>query len=174
MKRINKKCCVCKEFKPVSEFGRLKSAKDGLSWKCKSCRRDSDNKKYSENKDKMLAERKAWRKNNKDKVKKSHAKYYKSHKKEVKNSMLKSRYGITIDDYNNMFKEQNGKCAICDIHQVALNKSFCIDHNHETGEVRGLLCSRCNYGLGFFDDSSKNMKSAIRYLKKHKSGGQGE
>ena len=79
-----------------------------------------------------------------------------------------SRYGITIDDYNLMYAEQNGCCKICGIHALEMTdaKSFLsVDHCHETGEVRGLLCDSCNMGLGKFYDNIDNLLSAVEYLK---------
>lgn len=73
--------------------------------------------------------------------------------------------GITIDDYNNMFDEQEGKCAICKIHQKYLKNTLNVDHCHTTGKVRGLLCSKCNHGLGHFKDSVFILENAILYIK---------
>ena len=77
---------------------------------------------------------------------------------------LQKLYGITIEDYNNMFAAQQGKCAICGRHQSEFDRIFVVDHDHTTGVVRGLLCSRCNNGLGMFQDSTKLLVEAIRYL----------
>jgi hypothetical protein len=71
-------------------------------------------------------------------------------------------YGIGLEEYNEILFRQNGKCAICGAEPS--NKNLYIDHNHETGKVRGLLCPRCNFGLGHFKDSSVLLKSAIDYL----------
>ena len=68
------------------------------------------------------------------------------------------------DDYEFLFISQNGKCAICGKVQEELGKSLAVDHNHETMEVRGLLCASCNLGLGAFSDSPILLKNAIRYL----------
>jgi hypothetical protein len=78
---------------------------------------------------------------------------------------LKRYYGITEDDYNNMFIKQNGCCRICGKHQTELIKKFHIDHCHTTGVVRGLLCSDCNMSLGKFEDSIDILQRAIDYLK---------
>ena len=67
------------------------------------------------------------------------------------------RRGIKCDTilYNSMFAKQQGCCAVCGKHQSELNKAFDVDHNHETGQVRGLLCGQCNRGLGnFYVDSN--------------------
>ena len=60
----------------------------------------------------------------------------------------RNHFGITIDDYEDMLDDQFGKCAICDTHQYDLDKRLCIDHNHEDGSIRGLLCVTCNLHLG--------------------------
>jgi len=73
---------------------------------------------------------------------------------------IKSEYGITIDQYEEMYKSSDGRCYICgDFHP-----QLCIDHCHGTGRVRGLLCSTCNRGLGHFKDNVFTMQSAIDYL----------
>lgn len=111
-----------------------------------------------------------YRKSNKGK--KTKAKYYKKYKQNPKykeiiwKAQLKFRYNITLEDYNKMFKNQNGKCAICEsTFPGAKKKKFSIDHNHETGKIRGLLCDNCNVGLGRFNDSIDNLKKSIKYLK---------
>ena len=68
-----------------------------------------------------------------------------------------------------MFKEQNGVCAICGSPEVSdRNSNLCVDHDHETGKIRGLLCNKCNRGLGYFLDNPKILKNALKYLLKHK------
>ncbi len=84
-------------------------------------------------------------------------------------SQLKTKYGMTPEDYDRMVAAQGGRCAICgeeppgDIHQRSLH----IDHDHLTGQVRGLLCSACNTGLGKFRDSPRMLLAAIGYLEAH-------
>ena len=81
-----------------------------------------------------------------------------------RNYDLQRHYGITLDDYNRMFAEQNGCCAICSIHQSELKKAFAVDHCHTTGKVRGLLCFKCNTALGLFKDDQDLLNKAIHYL----------
>lgn len=83
---------------------------------------------------------------------------------------LKSRYGLTIEAYQDILDFQNGTCAICHQPETAKNskggtKTLAVDHDHETGEVRGLLCDNCNLGLGRFSDSIDLLESAISYLR---------
>jgi hypothetical protein len=81
---------------------------------------------------------------------------------------IKKRYGITQLDYDKMFVEQNGKCAICGSSEIKRtnSKHFCIDHCHTTNKVRGLLCHDCNVILGKLKDSVDMCKSVIKYLEK--------
>lgn len=73
---------------------------------------------------------------------------------------LKHRYGITLVDYNEMLAEQDSRCKICDLETTGL----VVDHCHNSGEVRGLLCSNCNKGLGLFKDSPERMERAAQYI----------
>lgn len=83
-----------------------------------------------------------------------------------KNYFLKNKYGLTLEQYNDLFNKQNGCCAICGVHQKELKLPLCVDHCHNTNNIRGLLCSKCNSGLGFFKDNVLFLKSAIKYLNK--------
>ena len=74
------------------------------------------------------------------------------------------RYGITVDDYNEMHIAQDGKCAICK-KKKTIKDYFYVDHCHETNKVRGLLCMRCNSGLGYFKDKIFLLEKALVYLK---------
>ncbi len=76
---------------------------------------------------------------------------------------LRLSYGMSLDDYYTLLKEQDGICAIC----KKPNRNgarLCVDHNHRTGIVRGLLCTQCNVILGYIDDSPIILKGAIKYL----------
>lgn len=86
----------------------------------------------------------------------------------VKNGQLK-QYGITVEEFKLMETAQNGMCAICgkmnNISRHGSRKDLCVDHDHETGRIRGLLCAHCNVALGNFRDSIENLENAIRYLR---------
>jgi hypothetical protein len=77
---------------------------------------------------------------------------------------VKHYYGITADQYAQMLAEQDNRCAICC--QEQSGKRLAVDHDHATGQVRGLLCSNCNRALGLFGDSSVHLLSAYHYLQK--------
>ena len=80
---------------------------------------------------------------------------------------LKKKFGITIDDYNKMLESQNGVCAICLSNKSGGTGVFHVDHDHITGKIRGLLCQRCNTGLGLLYDSEDILLKAITYLRKN-------
>ena len=90
--------------------------------------------------------------------------YYKRNPDKAHHRNLKTYYGITKQEYTEMFEEQNGACACCG--KVA---SLNVDHCHSTGQVRGLLCTNCNFGLGQFFDNVSLLEKAITYLKEHGS-----
>ena len=81
---------------------------------------------------------------------------------------LKAKYGLTVDQYMDMLEDQDYSCAICGKDDWGVRKPF-VDHDHKTGEVRGLLCSTCNSGLGMFKDSKWLLLQAYNYLGKHNS-----
>lgn len=76
---------------------------------------------------------------------------------------LKCRYGISIETYEQMLRNQEGRCAICPTLDIK-GKPLHVDHDHETGQVRGLLCRRCNNMLGMAGDSVEILGSAMSYL----------
>lgn len=144
----SKRCSCCGEIKPTTDFSKnTRHGKLGFYSYCKAC----NNKK-----------RKQYRIDNSEKFKRI-----------KRNSDLK-KYGLTIEDAEIMLKNQGHKCLICG-EEILLfgdmknrDKVAHVDHNHETGEVRGLLCDKCNRGLGFFRDNEEYLINAASYLKKNK------
>lgn len=80
---------------------------------------------------------------------------------------LKQIYGISNLDYNKMILNQNGLCAICSVSQLDLDTVLVVDHHHESGEIRELLCNSCNSGLGVYKENSDLFSKASQYLLKH-------
>lgn len=88
-----------------------------------------------------------------------------------KNKYLKTTYGITLDEYNEKSRQQDNKCAICNnvetsTHQSGTIRELAVDHCHKTGQVRDLLCGKCNLGIGAFDDNPTLVENVIKYLNK--------
>ena len=103
-------------------------------------------------------------------VKERSAQWYQDNKehKDLYNRkrLLKYKYNITLEEYNELFEKQNGCCAICGIHQsmITSGRSLAVDHCHKTKKIRGLLCFLCNTGIGKLNDDIELMKKAIDYL----------
>lgn len=83
----------------------------------------------------------------------------------MRSNNYKAAFGISLEEYNELFRIQEGCCAICGKHQAILKIRLSIDHSHETGMIRGLLCQPCNVGLGMFKEDTVALSSAINYLK---------
>jgi len=145
-------CTECKETKAKEDFYFHKNG-GRKSSKCKPCYVES-RKTYSSN----------WKESNMDHVKEYNKNYYDSEKRLELH--YKKEYNITLQDYDLMYEQQNGKCKICESTESKTPKSgrFCVDHDHATGEVRGLLCSSCNRGIGLLQDDPDVILNAYRYL----------
>lgn len=83
-----------------------------------------------------------------------------------KDNRIKHLYEISLQEYNEMFTRQNGCCFICEKHQINFKRSLAIDHNHQTGRIRRLLCGNCNVLLGHAKDNPEILARAINYLTK--------
>ena len=140
-------CSKCKIDKNEDEFYSChKGAKKG---RCKVCTR---------------AEAKAWKAANPERNKATNKKWNDNNYSKKRHRDLKEQYGITPDQYQSMFDSQNGSCKICSIHQDKLSKRLSIDHCHDTGKVRGLLCGNCNLMLGYAEDKVDLLQKGINYL----------
>ena len=95
--------------------------------------------------------------------------YRKRNKDKKIRNRLNRKYGITPEDRAELLRLQDDKCAICGIEEKFLIKGLYIDHDHETGEIRGLLCSSCNTALGLLKEDINSLKKVIKYLKSRKS-----
>ena len=136
-----KTCTKCREAKPLSEFWHDRSKKHGFSARCKPCK-TKDHNVYR-------------------KAKGYDAKRYAKNPTRERERHLIRKYGVTLADYQEMYSSQEGRCAICRKQQ---ERAFDVDHNHATGEVRGLLCTNCNRMLGHAGDSAINLRAAADYL----------
>ena len=85
----------------------------------------------------------------------------------VPSSERLERYNLTRAEYDVLFQKQGGACAICKRPEPQLHKALAVDHDHKTGQIRSLLCSKCNMGLGHFQDSPELLQAAIQYLSFH-------
>jgi hypothetical protein len=133
-------CTVCKEVKENGFFTRRKTHRLGkLVSVCTPCKVNY-NKARREHNPEQIAEIE-------------------------RRSKFKRQYGISLEQYDEMLENQGGGCAICGTTKPSeRTKYFAVDHCHSTSKVRGLLCSKCNRGLGLFNDTPERLKAAAKYL----------
>ena len=143
-------CNKCNVIKSFEDFYKQKKGKFGLCGRCKECMQAYYNKRYSENPDKIRAIQK---------------KYYDNNPTAKRNTMLKYYYKLSREEYDILLMKQNNSCGICKTHINDLNRDFDVDHSHETNKIRGLLCPKCNKGMGLFNDDVKLLENCLKYLK---------
>ena len=163
-----KTCSKCGEEKPLDEYHKNKGRKDGYQYECKKCATERSKEYYSENKEKLLEQRKEYYSENKDKILEYKKEYYSENKDRKKCLYLQRTYGITLDEYNQMFTDQNGCCAVCGKHEKEHTKALSVDHDHETGEVRELLCHACNTSFGLLQEDPEIILSLLAYARRYK------
>lgn len=168
---MNTKICTkCKKKKPLSDFHRNRKSKDGYHYRCKICIKEYDKGRYQRNSKHRLKTNKKWRRKNKKQDDEYKKKYYQEHKERSHfrawKSRLKTEFRMIPEQYAIMLRNQNGCCLICKKHQTEFKKRFAVDHNRKTKKVRGLLCVKCNTGLGLFDHNINRLREAVRYLQK--------
>ena len=137
-----KTCTKCGELKQISEFNPRYDGTDKVYPSCRLCQQIKQTE-YQKAKRAADPEGEA---------------------KKQREAQIKYKYGITPDQYEEIFESQDYKCAICGTEECASGKSFSIDHDHKTGEVRGILCMDCNVSLGKLKDDPELFRKAAEYL----------
>jgi len=143
--------------------------------KTKTKKREYNKQYYKNNREKIRTYKVQWRENNKEKIKKYQAEWNKLNTEKVKkynetnffkkkNRDVKRKYGITIDQYRDMLSQQLSGCSICGKTIIEIGKLLGVDHDHKTKKIRGLLCDKCNLGLGYFNDDIELLTKTIKYL----------
>lgn len=135
---MNKTCSRCKVDKNITEFYTNKTTIDGFYYHCKQCHKLGTNK-----------------------VK-------------ARSSKLTNAYGITSEDFDSLAELSNNTCYICEKEETVKDKrsgetrKLAVDHDHKNHVIRGILCSKCNRGLGMFNDNTQLLEQAIDYLTRYK------
>jgi hypothetical protein len=145
---MSKICSKCKVEKDTKLFHKSTKTSSRCQPSCKDCRNSLSKSDGYRSKHRLQAQQ--WRKNNPIKEREIYIKY---------------KYKISPNSYQGLLIKQNGTCAICK--QICtVNPNLSVDHCHLTKKVRGLLCDRCNKGLGFFKDNPDLLIEANKYLQK--------
>lgn len=127
--------------------------------------------KIEESRQSSLQYKKEYREKNKEYLLQKQKEYSSSEVGKIckrKASWKKNGINITYDKYLEIACLQTFLCAVCGVHQDNLEKSLCVDHDHDNGKIRGLLCSNCNIAIGFLKEDENLLLNAINYLRKYK------
>ena len=149
-------CSKCKTDYPIDNFYRDRSKPSGYHSICKSCHKKNCIKLLESNPDirkKRNLISKLWRENNPER-----SRYL------ITTATLKSKYGISLEDYNLLLAKQNGCCAVCG--SLPTQQRLHVDHNHVTGEIRGLLCQACNVSIGKMKESPELLRKLALYIER--------
>jgi hypothetical protein len=144
-------CNKCGAEKPLSGFYKAKSNIGGLTRGCKECCKKQVD---------------TYRRSHTEMIKEKHMRRREKHHREREKNRYKSKYGITLEQYDYMLEVQKGQCLVCGGIN-ADGKKLSVDHDHVTGRVRGLLCSGCNLALGNVKESVSTLLGLARYLYGH-------
>ncbi len=157
-KKGKRRCSVCKTDKTKKEFNTY-LARNGVRKPKRICKLCCDT---------------AYKNHYRDNIETFHSRQKQQrldpeYRKKAREYKLKRVYGLTVSEYDVIFKNQNSKCAICGEELKIKNnrRKFVIDHSHKTGKVRGLLCFPCNTSLAFLKENKQSFLNAIKYLEKY-------
>ena len=164
-----KRCKHCGVEKPLTEFYRDAGARGGVRPECKACTAARRKAWYAENRDREIERVKQWQVENADRYKRRQEAYKQSGRKRIadRKSHLKRTFGLTEGDYERILAEQGGGCAICG--RLPSSRNLHIDHDHESGVVRGLLCFACNVAIGHLRDDPMIAIKLIDYLERYRA-----
>jgi hypothetical protein len=162
-----KRCVKCGVAQPLDQFYRAKGTRDGLRGDCKPCFKERARLRYLADPAAAKARVKRWQQANPDRLNayRRQRRLEPEVKRRERAGHLKRKYGISLEHYDSMLDDQGGGCAICKrepIGQIPLH----VDHDHETGKIRGILCFTCNNALADFEDDPALLRSAVAYVEK--------
>jgi CRISPR/Cas system-associated protein Cas10 (large subunit of type III CRISPR-Cas system) len=173
-----KRCNVCGKRRLAKLFHKRSESFDGLAFTCKACvavyGQERTRKETEERRAQAVpgsATYARW-------LAREHPEIYAQKLRQDRRRKTLKRYGISLEHYDQLFEKQGGLCAICENPERRVSRSgevkpLVVDHDHETGRVRGLLCHDCNIALGLIEDNPEIAKAMVRYLKRgdrHRSG----
>lgn len=144
-------CTSCNLWKPLDQYPKNKNSALGIYSYCSEC----SNERGRENHKKYRAKG---------------APDWENKRRKYRNAYYLRTYGITADEFDFKLSEQEGCCEICKTSLCVDEdpKKAHLDHNHDTGQIRGVLCVRCNKGIGFFLENEDYLGEAAKYLRKYR------
>lgn len=151
-------CRKCNEEKPLEDFVKNKTVKTGYTNECKECHNHYLRERRENNPDVVLRNRE------------SGAKWRAANPEADRRKYLFRKFNITIEEYNELLQAQGGVCAICGREESVVRRSksgkemLAVDHCHDTGKIRGLLCFKCNTAIGALGDTLEDLQRVIDYL----------
>ena len=137
-------CSSCKVKKQFADFHKSTRSKNGYTPYCKLCAKSKAKEWYQRNPKERAENQRNW---------------YIKHRGAIR----KRKYGLNDKDYNELFLKQRGKCVICRLSFSELIPA-CVDHDHTTKKIRGLLCRKCNLKVGWLENERRFVKLAFKYL----------
>lgn len=165
---MEKPCKVCHKVKPLDEFYAAPGMRDGHRNDCKSCNLAAKRERVARDPQANRDRVRAWQAANRERVNAANRerRTRPEAKRAQRDGYLRRKYGISIEQYDEMFRTQSGVCGICG-REPHPTISLHVDHDHVTGEIRGLTCFRCNQALGAFGEDSTYLRAAADYLDTH-------
>jgi hypothetical protein len=163
-----KRCKKCGDVKPLGEFYQATGTRDGRRGQCKACEIARNKAWYQQNRKRAIAYVKGWQRANAERVRDYQRQYRADHAQQFREGHLRRVFNLTAAQYEELLEAQGGGCALCG-RAPRSDRSLHVDHNHKTGVLRGLLCFRCNVGIGHFREDTLRMADAIVYLARGRS-----
>jgi len=162
-----KTCIKCGIAKPLTDFYQQEGMKDGLRNDCKACMAVVRRRWYERNRDYAIRRAQAWKERNPERYEEQKRRYREEHKEErrdvARRGHLWRQYGLTPEEYDFLRLAQADLCAVCGLADAA---GLHIDHHHDTGLIRGLLCGKCNRAIGLLREDPALFDAASSYLQR--------
>jgi hypothetical protein len=171
MSERTKICRLCGEAKAISDFYAMKGMRDGYRNECKRCHLAARKAKYDSAA--AVARAKAWAERNPERVA-AYRQEYRNRpetRRKMRDLYYRRTYGITADEFDAMLAAQGGVCIIC-AGEPNPGAVWHLDHDHVTGEIRGITCIDCNHGMGKLRDDPDLLERAAAYIRAHRAGGE--
>lgn len=157
-----KDCWKCRRQLEETEFHSNRSTRDGLATECKECAGERVKTWYAKNTERAKANIRAWNEKHPETRREYSRVWRERHPEKQRDVWLRHKYGIVQADVDAMKLAQGGRCGACD----EPTEKFHIDHDHRTGEVRGLLCAGCNFAAGLLEDDPRRAEGLAEYLRR--------